>query len=80
MHRRLVPTFGKRLHLSHASCHIYFAKLVHLYHLKMPTLQDGLDMGKDEFHSYTEEGFFTIRCNDRFWAGVWSDMTKEHGY
>ena len=36
-----------------------------------------MDMGKDEFHSCTREGFFTIRCSNRFWGGVWSDMTTE---
>ena len=36
-----------------------------------------MDMGKDEFHSYTHEGFFAIRCSDRFWGGIWSDMTTE---
>ena len=36
-----------------------------------------MDMVKDEFHSYTEEGFFTIQCSDMFWGGVWSDMTRE---
>ena len=24
-----------------------------------------------------DEGFFTIRCSDRFWGGAWSDMTTE---
>ena len=27
-----------------------------------------MNMGMDEFHSYREEGFFTIRCWDRFWV------------
>ena len=36
-----------------------------------------IDIGKDEFHSYTEEGIFTIRCSDRLWGGVWSDMATE---
>ena len=36
-----------------------------------------IDIGTDEFHSYTEEGFFTIRCRNRLWGGVWSDMTTE---
>ena len=35
-----------------------------------------MDMGKDEFHSYTQEGFFTIRCSDRFW--VVSGLTWPH--
>ena len=62
MQRRLVPTSGDRItrtrmYLYHASGYIHYAKLVHLYHLQMFTLQD---MDKDEFHSYTEEGFLTI--------------------
>ena len=36
-----------------------------------------IDMGKDEFHSYTDEGFFIIRYHDRLLGGVWSDMTTE---
>ena len=36
-----------------------------------------IDIGKDEFHSYTEEGFFTIRCSDKLWGGVWSDIGTE---
>ena len=36
-----------------------------------------IDIGKDEFHSYTEEGFFIIRCSNRLWGGAWSDMTTE---
>ena len=28
-----------------------------------------MNMGKDEFHSYTEEGFFIIQCSDKFWGG-----------
>ena len=36
-----------------------------------------IDKGKDEFHSYTEEGIVTIRCSDRLSGGVWSDMTTE---
>ena len=36
-----------------------------------------IDISKDEFHSYTEEGFFIIRCSNRLWGGVWSDMTTE---
>ena len=34
-------------------------------------------MGNDELHSYTEEFFFPIRCSDRLWDGVWSDITTE---
>lgn len=30
-----------------------------------------------EFTRFTE-GFFTIRRTDKFWSGVWSDMTIEH--
>ena len=33
-----------------------------------------IDIGKDEFHSYTEKGFI-IPCSGRLRGGVWSDMT-----
>ena len=36
-----------------------------------------MNMGKDEFHSYREEGFFTIQCSDWFWGDVWSDMSTD---
>ena len=53
MHMRLVPTSGdhqrKRLHLFHASGHMHYSKLVHLYHLKMCTLQDGHGQGRIPF-------------------------------
>lgn len=26
---------------------------------------------------FTENGYFTIRRTDKFWSGVWSDMTIE---
>ena len=46
----VIPTSGdhitrKRLHLFHASGRIHYVKLVHLYHLKMCTLQDGHGQG-----------------------------------
>ena len=46
----VIPTSGdhitrKRQHLFHASGRIHYVKLVHLYHLKMCTLQDGHGQG-----------------------------------
>ncbi|KAG8186082.1 hypothetical protein JTE90_027076 [Oedothorax gibbosus] len=30
-----------------------------------------------EFQKFTTEGYFTIRRSDKFWSGIWSDMTIE---
>ena len=30
-----------------------------------------------ELHKFTTNGFFTIRSSDKFWGGIWSDMTIE---
>jgi len=34
-------------------------------------------MGTEEFQKFTSEGYFTIKRTDKFWSGVWSDMTIE---
>ncbi len=34
-------------------------------------------MDPEEYAQYTHRGYFTIRRTDKFWSGVWSDMTVE---
>ena len=70
-----LETIRKMLPLFHASGHLHYAKAAHLYHQEMCSLHDIMD--KEEFQAYTQKGYFTIRRSDRFWAGVWSDMTIE---
>ena len=57
----------------HITGHIHYAKSAYVYQQKMYDLHDVMD--KEEFQAYTEKGLFTIRHNDRFWSGVWSDMS-----
>ena len=70
-----LDTIRKMLPFFHAWGHLHYAKSAHLYHREMCSLHDVMDM--NEFQAYTEKGFFTIRCSDRFWSSVWSDMTIE---
>ena len=55
----------KRLHLFHASADIQYANRC-IYSI-WSCAPCRIDIGKGEFHSYTEEGFFTIRCSDMLW-------------
>ena len=34
-----------------------------------------MDMGNDEFYSYTDKSFFTVLHNDRFRGSLWFGMT-----
>ena len=70
-----LDTIRKMLPFFNASVHLDYAKSAHLYHQEMCSLHDVMD--KNEFQAYTEKGFFTTRRSDRFWSGVWSDMTIE---
>ncbi|XP_031784033.1 uncharacterized protein LOC116417072 [Nasonia vitripennis] len=59
----------------HASGHNNYAKSAHLYLQDMLTLKDVMD--EHQFELFTTKGYFTIRRSDKFWCGVWSDMTIE---
>lgn len=59
----------------HASGHTLYAKCAHLYLQHMLQLKDS--MNELEYERFTAEGFFTIRRSDKFWSGIWSDMTIE---
>ena len=78
MHRRLVPTSGdhitrKRLHLFHASGRIHYVKLVHLYHLKMCTLQDGHRQGWIPFLYRGRLFYHPMQQQVLGWRLVWYD-------
>lgn len=59
----------------HAAGHLNYAKSAHLYYQDMLTLQEKMD--PEEFVKFTTQGYFTIRRSDKFWCGIWSDMTIE---
>lgn len=59
----------------HASGHFLYAKSCQLY------LQDMLDLKSKlsplEYDRFVTNGYFTIRRSDKFWSGIWADMTIE---
>lgn len=62
------------LPIFHASGHFNYAKSAHVY------LQDSLELLNSmspENDLFVNCGYFTIRRTDKFWSGVWSDMTIE---
>lgn len=66
--QKMIPYF-------HASVHFPYAKASHIYLQDMYKLES--KMGTEEFKKFTSEGYFTIKRTDKFWSGVWSDMTIE---
>lgn len=62
------------LPIFHASGHFNYAKSAHVY------LQDSLELLNtlhQENDLFVNCGYFTIRRTEKFWSGVWSDMTIE---
>lgn len=59
------------------SCYmpLVYAKCAHLYLQNMLKLNKKID--STEYSLFTTDGFFTIRRSDKFWSGVWTDMTVE---
>lgn len=70
-----LTTIKKMLPFFHAAGHFSYAKSATLY------LQDMLNLANvltpEEFNKFTEDGYFTIRRTNKFWSGIWSDMTIE---
>ena len=64
----------KRLHLFHATGHIHDAKLVHLYHLKMCTLQDGHGQGWIPFLYRGRLLSYPVQRHVLGWCLVWHDQ------
>lgn len=66
--RDMIPYF-------HAAGHLNYAKSAHLYYQDMLMLPNKMD--QEEFEKFALKGYFTIRRSDKFWCGIWSDMTIE---
>lgn len=66
--RKLIPFF-------HAAGHLNYAKSAQIYLQQMEDLH--LKLPPQEFQKFAQEGYFTIRRSDKFWAGIWTDMTIE---
>lgn len=66
--RTMLPIFYATGHIQYAkSCQLYLQDMDSL-HLKMP---------HSEYQKFTADGYFTIRRSEKYWSGVWSDMTIE---
>lgn len=70
-----LDTVQKMLPFFHAAGHFFYAKCAQLY------LQDMLELERKmdplEYDKFTKKGYFTIRRTNKFWSGIWSDMTIE---
>ena len=66
--RQMIPHF-------HAAGHLHYAKSARLYLQQMESLDKCMPV--DEYKLFTESGYFTIRRQDAFWAGNFSDQTIE---
>lgn len=58
-----------------ASGHHLYAKACLLYVQQMLNLRNIMDV--IEYDKFCNQGFNTIRRSNRFWCGIWSDMTIE---
>ena len=58
-----------------ASGHHLYAKACILYIQQLLNLKEIMDIV--EYDKFCKKGFHTIRRSNRFWCGVWSDMTIE---
>ena len=59
----------------HGTGHLHYAKSSQVYLQQMIKLER--DMTPEEFNKFATKGFFTIRRSDKFWSGIWTDMTIE---
>lgn len=70
-----LTTIAKMLPFFHAAGHNNYAVSAHLYLQDMQELEQ--KMGFRNYHDFVSKGYFTIRRSDKFWSGIWSDMTIE---
>lgn len=70
-----LKTIQKMLPYFHAAGHFLYAKSCQLHLQDMLALPD--KMNPTEYERFTNGGYFTIRRSDKFWSGIWSDMTIE---
>ena len=59
----------------HASAHLAYAHSARSYLNTMMNLPNV--MGEEQFRSFTEDGYLTIRRTDKFWVGNFIDQTIE---
>ncbi|GBO17235.1 hypothetical protein AVEN_144292-1 [Araneus ventricosus] len=59
----------------HAAGNIHYSKSAHLYLQNMSNLKTSLS--DQEFERSVNQGYFTVRRSDKFWCGVWTDITIE---
>jgi hypothetical protein len=70
-----LETMQKMLPCFHASGHFPYAKSAHLYLQDMFGIKECIT--PKEYEEYVQKGYFTIRRSEKFWSGIWSDMTIE---
>ncbi|KAL7304817.1 hypothetical protein TKK_0003040 [Trichogramma kaykai] len=62
----------------HASGHNLYAKSAHLYWQDMLSIKNKQKkMNLEELNKFSQLGYFTIRRNDKFRSGTWTDMCIE---
>ena len=59
----------------HAAGHLHCARSAQVYLQEMLNLANS--MAPDEYDMFTSRGFFTVRRSDKYWCGIWTDMTIE---
>jgi len=69
-----LATVRKMLNLYAASGRVNYAKSARLY---LQTMNELPEKHPWLFQCFNEKGYHTIRRSDRYWAGLWSDLTIE---
>ena len=59
----------------HSAGHLHYARSAQVYLQEMLNLVN--IMAPDEYDMFTSRGFFTVRRSDKYWCGIWTDMTIE---
>ena len=59
----------------HATSNNLYAKSAHLYLQDMREIKNKMNIF--EYEIFVNDGFFTIKRSNKFWPGIWSDMTIE---
>ena len=57
----------------HAVGHLHYARSAQVYLQEMLNLANS--MATDEYDRFTSRGLFTVRRSDKYWCGIWPDMT-----
>ena len=59
----------------HAAGHLHYARSAQVYLHEMLNLANS--MALEECDMFTSREFFTVRRSDKYWCGIWTDMTIE---